>query len=31
VAMFQKAVAQGFADNFVDIVASAELHTLRKQ
>jgi len=30
-AMFQKAEAQGFADSFVDIVASAELHVLKKQ
>jgi tetratricopeptide (TPR) repeat protein len=30
-AMFQKAMAQGFADSFVDIVASAELHALKKQ
>ena len=31
VLMFQKAEAQGYADSFVDIVASAELHALRKQ
>lgn len=30
-AMFSKAQAQGFADNFADILASAELHALRKQ
>jgi tetratricopeptide (TPR) repeat protein len=30
-AMFRKAQAQGFADDWVDVVASAELHVLTKQ